>query len=348
MTVYAGTGSPGRVYRYGGGTNWTLISGDLDEVVLCLHSHGGSLYAGTSTGTGGGGIGKVYRYDGGTTWTQVGGDLDQQAASLVTYGGDLIVGTVGTFGDGMKTYRLDGDNWVLRQNHGGDTRGTRAMAVIDGNLYEGDYYYDIIARNGSLVLDPNVSGVWGSCIWDFAQHGGVIYAGAYDGRYWYSSDGIIWSDYRGAPFTGHAYPGDMIWAVDSFNGDIYFGCKALYKTTSHTHVWTAPGDRRSCILALLSDSNTMYIGVGNELGYESQTPDSGYVYSYTGSGSPTLISGALGHGVQVLCFHVEAGWNIWVHKSGVWEPVTDIWVYKNGVWESVSAVDVYKEGWEKV
>ena len=347
MTLYAGTGRPGRVYRYGGGTNWTLISGDLDEVVLCLHSHGGKLYAGTSTKFGNNSlaVGKVYRYDGGTTWTRIGGDLDRQAASLATYGEDLIVGTVGI---SMRTYRLDGDNWVLRQSHGGDTSGVRAMAVIDGNLYEGDYFYDIIARNGSLVLDKSVTGIWGSCIWDFADHGGAIYAGAYNGTYYYSSDGINWVTYSGAPFTDHDHPADNIWAVNSFKGDIYFGCRALYKTTSHTQVWTITGDIRSHILALLSDSNTMYIGIGSELGYLSNTAGEGYVYSYTGSGSPSLISGMMGIGVQTLCFHTP-GFNIWVKKGGEWIQVTEIWTKKGGVWQAVTDVSTLKGGsWNTV
>ena len=335
MTLYAGTGQPGRVYRYDGGTTWTLVSGDLDAVVLCLCSHNGVFYAGTSTDIYGAGIGKVYRYSSGTTWTQVGGDLDNQVASLITYNGNLIAGTSR---DGMKTYTLDGSNWVLRQNHGHD--GTRSMAVIDGNLYEGDWFYDIIYRNGAIVLDPNVSGIWGSCIWDFAKHDGYIYAGAYAGTYFYSSNGINWT---GVTIGDYSYD-DNIWAVESCHNRLYLGGANLRYITSpggsETVVMTAS------VLSLLNYGGVLYIGTGEEYGWYAGF-GAGAVYSYTGSGTPTLISGTLDGGVQVLYTPVF-GFNIWVYKSGAWQPVTDIWARKGGAWQPVSSVDVNKDGWKPI
>ena len=43
-----------------------------------------------------------------------------------------------------------------------------------------------------------------------------------------------------------------------------------------------------------------------------------------------------------------AGFNIWVKKSGAWQPVTDIWVRKGGAWQPVSSVDVNKDGWKPI
>ena len=61
----------GYVYRYDGGTIWTLVSEDLDRV-RSLIVWEGKLYAGTYRDTGGGVLrGKIRRYDGGTTWTTI-------------------------------------------------------------------------------------------------------------------------------------------------------------------------------------------------------------------------------------------------------------------------------------
>ena len=43
-----------------------------------------------------------------------------------------------------------------------------------------------------------------------------------------------------------------------------------------------------------------------------------------------------------------AGFNIWVKKSGAWQPVTDIWARKGGAWQPVSSVDVNKDGWKPI
>jgi len=339
MAIYAGTGTPGRVYRYGGGTDWTLISGDLDKVVLCLCVYNGSLFAGTSTGVRGDfvRVGYLYKYAGGTTWDQVGSAFDEMVSSLVIHNGKLHIG-VGT--SGMKVYQLDGDNISSVYDQGGDTRGCRAMLSHENNLYQGDWLYDIIYQDGDIVLDPNVTGSWGSCIWDFAYHDGVIYAGAYRGTYWYGL-GTSWNKYHGSPFTDPGVADQDIWAVDSFKGDIYFGSLSLYKSLSYDHVMTASDGQ---VLSLVNDGNTMYIGTGGELGYWDKS-GIGRVYSYTGSGSPTLISGALDTGVQCLTLD---GWNIWVKKSGAWQPVTDIWARKGGAWQPVSSVDVNKDGWKPI
>ena len=42
------------------------------------------------------------------------------------------------------------------------------------------------------------------------------------------------------------------------------------------------------------------------------------------------------------------GFNIWVYKSGAWQPVTDIWARKGGAWQPVSSVDVNKDGWKPI
>ena len=42
------------------------------------------------------------------------------------------------------------------------------------------------------------------------------------------------------------------------------------------------------------------------------------------------------------------GFNIWVYKSGAWQPVTDIWAHKGGAWQPVSSVDVNKDGWKPI
>ena len=46
--------------------------------------------------------------------------------------------------------------------------------------------------------------------------------------------------------------------------------------------------------------------------------------------------------------HFGVGFNIWVKKSGAWQPVTDIWARKGGVWQPVSSVDVNKDGWKPI
>ena len=52
--------------------------------------------------------------------------------------------------------------------------------------------------------------------------------------------------------------------------------------------------------------------------------------------------------VDIASIELYIAANIWVKKSGVWEPVTDIWAYKSGVWQPVSSVDVNKDGWKPI
>ena len=311
-----------------------MVASNLDQVVHCLATHNGVLYAGTQTEVGVHGTGYVYRYHGGTSWSQVGSSIDNGVMSLISHDGYLIAGTRS---QGMKTYRLIDGDWVLRSNLG--FRGTRSMAVIDGNFYEGDFLRDKIFRNGDQVLDEA-----GSCIWDFAKHNGTLYACAWRGTYWYSTDnGVTWTDYSGAPFTDYELPANNIFSMDVFKGDLYFGCKGLIR--GHTHIWDAPGNDESTISTMINDGNTMYLGIGGDQGYNSHLQP-GYVYAYTGTGIPTLISPSLDDGVQVL-FIVD-GWNIWVYKSGTWHRVTDRWTYKGGTWQPVSSVDVNKDGWKPI
>jgi len=306
--IYAGTSNPGLVYRYLGGKAWQPISTkeelNDDFAVLCLAEYNGRLYAGTmSTSSPYGGIGRVYRYDGGTSWTLVGDNLDNQVCSLAVYAGNLYAGTAW---NGMRLYKYTpgstncGINDWTRVVDYTSWSGTRALDFIYGLLLMGDIGWDRIGHWDGSDFHPDQTQATGSCIYDFQYYMGKVYASAYRGRMWQSTDGIHWSLVLGFDY----YDGNM-WELETFKDLLYMAYNNGELRRSHGMtrgylVYTAPDP----IISMETDGSSLYFGTGGEAGasYGSKTDGTANVYRYDGTDDPILISNEdeFGGGVQVL------------------------------------------------
>ena len=298
--LYAGTSEPAKVYRYDGGMMWSDISGDsfINEfAVLDLEEYDCHLYASTmSTDEPLDGIGRVWRYDGGQTWTLVGDGMDDQVCDIEVYNGRLYAGTAW---ENMKLYRYNGAplDWTLVVDE--PYYGTRALYVTHGLLLMGGIGYDDFAHiDAAEVFTYDLYG-GGSCIYDYEDYCGSVWAAAYVGRLWRSPDAVTWDvvlDY---------YDGNM-WEVEVYQGELYMsygnGELAVYPNAG-LPVWTAPDG----IISMTTDGHLLYCGIGGEAGagYDSEPhTGTGYVYSWDGSAA-NLISGPMGVGVQVLYVGTE-------------------------------------------
>lgn len=291
--LYAGGSDPGVVYKYSG-TDWEVISSELGYAVLCLVEYDGHLYAGTTSAFSSGGIGRVYRYDGGTTWTLVGDNMDNEVCSLAVYEGNLYAGTAW---NGMKLYRYDGGTTWTQVIGSITWAGTRSLYVSHGYLLLGDVLYDRFGRwDGSNFYADQSGG--GSCIYDYQDFGDYVYAAAYQGRLWRSTDAIHWSTVLGY------YDGNM-WELEEFQNKLYMsynnGELRAYDGTGDlrgTLVYTAPDG----IISMITDGNYLYFGTGGDaVGYGPESSGIASVYRYDGT-SVIRISDQdeMVTGVQVL------------------------------------------------
>jgi hypothetical protein len=197
--LYAGTqgggGGSGKVFGYRGNGQWAEVSPDPPwdvAAVMSLAYYNGHLYAGvqTSSGYGGGnGDGQVWRYEVGRTWTLVGDHMDNSVMVLAPMSGRLYAGTTLAFPARGRLYeceQCDGTDWIIVGESSGSnphSYGFRSGIVSSicgipqlfmGELNTDDFWrYD--AASGLVQIDAQP----GSCIWDFAELNGRLYAGAW-------------------------------------------------------------------------------------------------------------------------------------------------------------------------
>jgi hypothetical protein len=257
--LYAGTqggkdGGGAKVLRYAGGTNWEDLTppGWDDDVsaVMDLAFFNGYLYAGVQTkpGYGGGfydrGDGQVWRYDG-VGWTLVSpvGGLDASVMVLEVLNGSLYAGTSAGAEGGSGIGRLyrctlcDGSDWqgpLDGEWPNGFRSGIVSSLCGSARLYLGDLDDDkFFCFDPHDPVNPSDDDLYmmenhgGSCIWDFAEFGDKLYAGAWAGSgpvYWTSQD---WcdpaSEDRWITDLEHAVTGRQNWAIESFRGRLYIG-----------------------------------------------------------------------------------------------------------------------------
>lgn len=304
--LYAGSSAPGLVYYYVGGNAWTPISSGEElghaYAVLCLVRYGGHLYAGTTSEFGGHtGVGQVYRYDGGDTWTLVGDNMDDAVCSLAVYQGDLYAGTSW---NGMKLYRYEGNpNWT-QVIDSLVWSGTRALYVSHDYLLMGDIGWDYMGHWDGSHFTPDQTITTGSCIYDYQDYGDSVYAAAYVGRMWRSSDGIDWSLVPGFGY----YDGNM-WELEKFKGSLYMSynngeLRASDGSERGTCVYTAPDGIISMTTGGYSstgDPPHLYFGTGGDAVYGSESTGIANVYCYNGFlVEPISLWDEFGAGVQVL------------------------------------------------
>jgi len=291
----SGTGS-GKVFQYTGGSVWAEISPnpawDL-SAVMSLTMFDGHLYAAgqTTHGFGGsGGHGRVYRHDGARIWAPV-GTLDNSVMVLLVLNNKLYAAT-----NAMKLYRYDPPNWTQVGDGSAWGSGFRSGIVTSvlcgtpeivlGELND-DGFFRYTPTDGLRLLYEIV----GSCIWDFAEYNGRLYAGAF-----------FSSGYGNGPVYQSALPstcnpaelvfnqihptGVNNWALESFNGLLYVGGGGPISSSpdpAGAKLWTFDGSSWSAnpvftrpttlnhegVSALAVFIGHLYVGLGLPDGYWS-------------------------------------------------------------------------------
>ncbi|RLF13834.1 MAG: hypothetical protein DRJ97_07320, partial [Thermoprotei archaeon] len=301
--LYAGLTNPGVVYKYEDGT-WEPISPELGFSVTDIVEYEGKLYAAVMSDRYPYGEGQVWAYDG-SEWRKVGDGLDKEVDFLIVYKGKLYAGTSG--GGAARLWRYEDGRWVKVLEYW-PWYGFRSAYVHDGWLYLGDWYWDKFARwDGERFEDLGFYG--GSCVYDFEEYNGDLYAGAYGGSVYRIKDGDVERIWR-TPEWRYA------WSLEAYKDYLYIGTDwvwegpkvaKLYRYDGSTfeEVWSVPVTySHEGIISMETDENYLYLGLGGEVrGYPPGLTGSGtgHVYRYDGS-SFELISPDMGTGVESLYY----------------------------------------------
>lgn len=286
----------------------------LGYAVLSLVEYNGQLYAGTmSTSDPFGSIGKVWRYEGGNRWTLIGDNMDNQVSSLVVYQGNLYAGTAW---NGVKLYKYTPGNtsgpvrnWTLVIDYP-SWSGVRSLFIYQRYLLIGDIEFDRIGRYDGNYFYPDLDG-GGSCIYDFEEFNGYIYASAYEGGMWRSQDAIHWE--KALDYYEPDNPN--MWQLEEFKGFLYmaYGNGELRKTDGRNLrgelVYQAP----DAIISMATDGEFLYFGTGKDAGAYYGIEDAlgiANIYKYDGN-NVQLISQTdqFGDGVQVILFIPKSDWS---------------------------------------
>jgi len=310
--LYAAGYEPGRIHRkyLDDDSGWETVSGYLGDAVLSLVEYAGQIYAGTMS------PGAVYRYDGGSTWTQVGYfGSSYQVSALAVFNGDLYAGI--TAGEAAMLLRYNGSTW---DEVWADISyaGIRSLYVwdVDNCLYMGEYNSDTIWRWDGVTDPEKVMDVGGSCIWDFESYDGNLYASAWLGYLYSSSDGVNWdvfSDYILADGQRN------IWDIEALDGYLYAATDwtgsgpmqgRMYRFDSAAIDPSLPEiafvttdvllPQFAGYLSMTTYGGDLYVGAGAEAGYYGYS-GIGYVVKYDGTTPVKMPSGTyMGYGIQAL------------------------------------------------
>ncbi|MFC2173225.1 hypothetical protein ACFLU6_11430 [Acidobacteriota bacterium] len=314
--IYAGGQSPGVVYRYDGGTTWTIVSPEIGNAVFDLIMFQDSLYASVQTHSKShwrrdNSEGRVFRYEDDLTWVQVGGPLDSAAFVLSEYDGALYCGT-SDLGKEARLYRLDGAHWTIvadtkrapsqwagfRASHTSSISGLNRIYLGDLNLDYFGYYQRVEGFAETAAFE-------GSCVWDIEEWESALWAGAYKGLLYRSVTGSDWTVYASAPDQGN------VWAVQAFQGGLYLGVDGLKDYEANFYrfdmpgvfhsIWSMPMESKtSGVISMTTDGETLYFGTGISEGF--YTGDGrAEVYSYNGTAVAKISEDDFfGGGVQCL------------------------------------------------
>jgi hypothetical protein len=259
--------------------------------------------------------GEVWRYDGSGTWTRVGllaydtvEESGSQATFLQQFNGRLYAGLATYVGPPcdrdcrpditgalFSCLSCNGSDWQqvpIEPGSGGNGYycGTVSSVCGQSQLYIGDIYSDTFYRyspGGSVQLIDTQSG---SCIWDFAELRGTLYA---------ASDVLSTGPVYGlspdrcdgptsADFVPYALTGRINWAVETFQNRLWVGGQGgeLRRFDANTPpLWNIPAPLRTFptanisepsegVITLANDNNqTLWIGTGSRNGTEYYPAD---------------------------------------------------------------------------
>lgn len=303
--LYAASQGPAKVFRYKGGAEWEAISGELGASVDAIVIYNGQLFAAAGQDMWNG-PSVVYRYDGGTTWSAVSDVLDARIEDLAVYKGRLYASTMNSDWNMGKLFRYDGDfDWAQVADSSGMSsgwHGFRTMYVWNDYLYLGDSNTDYIARFDGEHIEQ-VSFYGGSCIWAMEGFQDELFAGAYAGYIYRSTDGVNFSQQRLEMDYNH------IWSMETFLDDLYIGLavntygssQQLYRWNngSPQSVWQGTGNgREDGVISMATNGETLFFGTGVSAGYYSGSGN-GAIYAYDGQ-NVTALSGTLSYGINQL------------------------------------------------
>jgi hypothetical protein len=313
IKLYAGTTNPGIVWEYKGGSNWESITenpSSLGWSVTSLISYEGALYASTISDPDiYSSFGRVWKYKGSKTWESVSEGLEaSQVTFLIMYKGELYAGTATPAR--LYKYNPATSSWSKVLEYA-PWFGFRSAYIWGDWLYLGEWYWDRFARWNGITFQEFQPNYWGSCVYNFEEYEGALYAGTYIGRiYKITAEPpaaiAIWG-----PEPNYRYA----WTLKSFKGYLYIGFDAgsagvaplyRYDGTWFIQVWsyvTATTNAHEGIISMANDGTYLYVGVGAQaVGYPTYMSGvgTGRVYRTLDGTTYELISSTLGTGVQVL------------------------------------------------
>ena len=330
MTLYAGTGTPGRVYRYVSGTTWELISPDMGAVVLCLATHNGVLYAGISTGTYGSGVGYVYKHISGSSWEVVGNIM-----------AEFYMGNYRDYEDQPKT-QLSGSskNVFIWRGYSFEVERTITVKALLGGirLLETAWvgHVALYEATATEIHNPSTSeyeySVEPTSLLRYGTMNSVGYKQVLNIEPVTLRPGRLYIIAQGAgqestdPLQNPLCMGSVEWFDDDLNNEI-----VANTVLSKLEPW----EDIQWFKAWIWNSNV--------LGFEPSS-----IVGETPVTRQTAGFADLASARPPIGFLYDA-WNIWVKKGGEWIQVTEIWTKKGGVWQAVTDVSTLKGGnWNTV
>ncbi len=257
VMLYAGTrglqSGDGKVFGYLRNGEWIdMASSGLGDAstVMDLVFYDSRLYAGVTPGPPGCDEceGQVWRWEG-QAWNQV-GTLEKGVMVLAVMNGHLYAATAPP-----ALYRCaecDGGDWEqlpssIEQNY--FRSGIVTTVCGQPELYLGDGFKDIIYQYQPGGHVREINNFSGSCIWDFAEYDGDIYAGAFAGERTYGNVYRMRGSDCGARFSRAFVTGANNWALEPFRKDLYIGSGAPVPGAQGAQLWTSRGGSPTLIHA---------------------------------------------------------------------------------------------------
>lgn len=312
--LYAGSTDPGVVWEYKGGTNWESITEHPPKLgwsVTSIITYEGGLYAAAISDSDiDSSSGKVYRYDGDKKWTPVDNGLEvNQVTFLIVYKGELYAGTATPAR--LYKYNPTTTSWTkVLDEDVVPWFGFRSAYVWGDWLYLGEWYWDRFARWNGIDFQEFQPSYVGSCIYNFEEYRGNLYAGAYQGRIYKVTYELpiatpIWRE----PNYYYAL------TLKEFKGDLYIGFDRgyLYKYNGENFIpltWPyipATDNPHEGVISMATTGTHLYVGVGGEaVGYPGFMSGEGIgrVYVTSNGKDFDLISEKInmGTGAQTLYY----------------------------------------------
>ena len=317
--IFAGTAA-GTVYKAPvGSVNWSFSGNGMvlnGETIRALKVKGGAMYAGSS-------VNGVYRSDdNGNSWVRHDAGLNVKDVTSLEFLGTVLI--AGTNGGGVFSFDSTGNSWIPK-NTGITSTSVEKIITQGSDMYCGTYYSGIFAssdngntwssRSSGLPEGPITalyqSGpnmfcgfLFGYGIYKSADQGqtwfhsgltkavsamselpGKLFAGASDGMYRSTDNGISWSA------SGSGLPSSSgVMSLLPFGTEIFAGLdsKGVYISTDGGNSWTARNNGISTLSvnSLIKKDTLLFAGTSNGV---RRSIDHGEHWTVVNNGLSTLM-----------------------------------------------------------